>query len=418
MRVCATIKDLDGRKLCYTELYPIDYTDNEKTLIFEGYFDTDDHITSNSKLRLVSGLIYREADTGNYYEVHEGDETLYNYYDADGEVLETDIPVDTVTQLIADGTVYKYEQLHNMTAADDIMVPIEDVVIEITCMHNMTYSYDDKKLIDSTVTDNEFYDYDKTMENYIWCDTYENSTQPVTLLQSLDNVRMPLIFEDYTETREIIDEETGEEGFEFVHDIMDTQIYNIPMLKWDTALDDDMIEYFMNTFYNEYIFLKEIINTRIRNVTILDSKFYNTYGRSRNFIIGEDGEIIDTVVCRLNFDIYYVVGTDMLYASEEIKSFIKSEVETVNDLGQNNMYISNLIRKIENNFDFVDHIRFNAINYYDSSYQTVKNKTLELKDLTVEERRWYVPEFLVCDFDQITLNEHYREDDRSQSLWT
>jgi hypothetical protein len=226
------------------------------------------------------------------------------------------------------------------------------------------------------------------------------------------------MFEDYTEAYKEVDPDTGEEVVKFTHDIMDSQIYNIPMLKWDVALDEDNIEYFMNSFYNEYEFMEEVIAERIRNVTILDAKFYNTYGRSRNFIIGEDGEIIDTVVCKLNFDIYYVVGTNMSYASETIKNFIKETVETVNELGQNNLYVSNLIRKIENNFDFVDHIRFNAINHYDSSYQTVKNKTLELKDLSVEERRWYVPEFLVCDVDQITLNEHYREDDRSQSLWT
>ena len=418
LRVCAVLKDTNGRSICYTELYPTDYTDNEKTIVFEGYFDTDDHLTSNSELRLVSGLIYREPDSGNYYEVHEGDETLYNYYDSTGEVLETDIPVDYVTEKIESGDVEKFEQLHNMTQSSDIMVPIEDVVIDITTLHNMVYSYDDKKMIDSTTTNNIFYEYDKSMKNYIWCDVYANDTQPVDLLHSLDNVRMPLIYEDYTEAYKETDSETGEDKVVFTHDIMDAQIYNIPMLKWDTALDEDMIEYFMNSFYNEYEFMREVITERIRNVTILDAKFYNTYGRSRNFIIGEDDEIIDTVVCRLNFDVYYVVGTNMTYASEEIKSFIKETVETVNDLGQNNLYVSNLIRKIENTFDFVDHIRFNAINAYDSSYQTVKNKTLELKDLTVDERRWYVPEFLVCDVDQITLNEHYREDDRSQSLWT
>ena len=418
LRVCAILKDTSGRRICYTELYPTDYVDNEKAIVFEGYFDTDDHITSNSKLRLVSGTIFREPDTGNYYEVIEYDETLYNYYDKDGNILETDIPIDHVTELINEGVLEKFEQLHNMTQTADILVPIEDVVIEIMTVHNMVYSYNDAKMIDSTTTDNIFYEYDESMKNYIWCDSYENNTQPVSLLKSLDNVRMPLMFEDYTEAYKEVDPDTGEEVVKFSHDIMDSQIYNIPMLKWDTALDEENIEYFMNSFYNEYEFMEEVIAERIRNVTILDAKFYNTYGRSRNFIIGEDGEIIDTVVCKLNFDIYYVVGTNMSYASETIKNFIKETVETVNELGQNNLYVSNLIRKIENNFDFVDHIRFNAINHYDSSYQTVKNKTLELKDLSVEERRWYVPEFLVCDVDQITLNEHYREDDRSQSLWT
>ena len=409
LRIFAVLQNENGKDVAFTELYPTEYINTDRTITYEGYFATDDHINSNSNLRLCDGIIYREKETGNYYEVQEYDETLYNYYDSDGNVLVTDVPVDIVTDKVESEEIYKFTQLHNMTNTSDILIPIQGLKIKIVSIYNMIYSYNDGQMIDSTMTDNIFYEYLPNTENYIWADEYITSTEDVILMQSLDNVRMPLLFEDYTVKKDVKHED-GTITEEFVNDIMDAKIYNIPMIKWDITTNEENIEYFLSTFHNEYMFLKDIITSKIRNVTILDAKFYNTYGRSRNFIIGEESEIIDTMVCRLNFDIYYVLGTDMYYASNEIKEYIKKEVEIINDVGQNNLYISNLIRKIENNFDFVDHMRFNSINDYDSSYQTVKNKTINLNDLTVEERRWYVPEFLVCDIDQITLNEYYRDD--------
>ncbi len=73
----------------------------------------------------------------------------------------------------------------------------------------------------------------------------------------------------------------------------------------------------------------------------------------------------------------------------------------------NNLFISNLMRKIENRYSYVDHIKFKSINKYDSTYQAVKNYATDLNDLTVEERRFYVPELLVCDEDDIIITEFY-----------
>jgi hypothetical protein len=142
---------------------------------------------------------------------------------------------------------------------------------------------------------------------------------------------------------------------------------------------------------------------------MIDTKFYNTYGRSRNFIVGEEEEVLDTVNLCLNLDVWFVPGTEIITASAKLKEYIKEQIEIINEYGQNNLYISNLLRKIENNFASVDHIRFNSINKYPTPYQAVKNKTTDLDTLTATERRYYVPEFLVCDIKDITLNEYYSE---------
>ena len=147
----------------------------------------------------------------------------------------------------------------------------------------------------------------------------------------------------------------------------------------------------------------------MRNETGIDLKFYNTYGRSKNFLVGEDAEQLDTVNLRLSFDMWFVPGTDTTVAVKDVKNFIKSEVEKINEKGMNNLFISNLMRRIEQNFGYVDHIRFNHINSYPTTMQSVRNNTTDISDLSVSERRWYIPELLLCDVEDITINEYTSE---------
>ena len=93
-------------------------------------------------------------------------------------------------------------------------------------------------------------------------------------------------------------------------------------------------------------------------------------------------------------------------AVPQVKEYIKKEIETIDDIGSNNLFISNLMRKIETNFAFVDHMRFVKFNNYDSSYQTIKNNTVDLSILTKQERREYVPELIVIDLEDIKINEY------------
>lgn len=104
---------------------------------------------------------------------------------------------------------------------------------------------------------------------------------------------------------------------------------------------------------------------------------------------------------------WFTAGTDLLEAVPQVKEYIKNEIETVNNKGTNSLYISNLMRKVENHFAFVDHIRFKSINGYDSKYQAVKNKVPDINDLSVQERRFFVPELLVSDVDDIVITEYY-----------
>ena len=52
---------------------------------------------------------------------------------------------------------------------------------------------------------------------------------------------------------------------------------------------------------------------------------------------------------------------------------------------------------------------FNNINNYPTTMQSVRNSTSDISDLSVSERRWYIPELLLCDIDNITINEYTSE---------
>jgi hypothetical protein len=412
LRVFMCVMDANNTMLCYTEMIPTEYDEDNNNFKFESTLFTDDHISSSGKLRLKEDVIFRNDDTGEYYKVHEDDNTLYDKYDADGNVLERDIISDDVQELIDTGVLTKWQNIVNTYVYDDVLVPIDDVTVKIFTLYKRNYSETDNGLVEnlSSMTNHPFMNYDiydsetrtwKKYDKYIWTNEYSTSTYPVAFIRSLKSVRTYLDFLDYTEASE------SEEGdIIFAHDIFDVEMKSLSFIRAATTLDDDSTDYFFNTFYMNYAFLENIIDTRLRNQTGLDIKFYNTYGRSRDFIIGEETDILDTVNLRLSFEMWFIDGTDTLAAIPEVKRYIKSLVEVVNEKGMNNLFISNLMRKVENNFSYVDHIRFKGINAYDSNYQAIKNYVTDLNDLTVEERRWYVPELLVCDLDDIEIIEY------------
>lgn len=400
--IMAILDDTDGY-ICFTELYPTDFDPDTNNFTFENWIFTDDHITSDNRLRILDGLIYRNAQTGEYYKVHPKDDTLYDKYSADDELIESDIPVDTITNLINTGYIKKWYNVHNMKPNDDIVIPVTKVTCKIFTLYHRVYSNGKLVIASSDQTNNVFTQYDPSLSGYIWTNEYSTDTDPIDFMKPLNSCRSHLQYYDYTACTR------NDEGeLEFQHDIMDVYMGSIPFIRWSLAKDvNGDLSYFMNSFSMQYNTLESIIQDVLRNVTNLDVKFYNTYGFSKTFTIGENKEILDTVNVKLSFDMWFIQGTDLLSAVPEVKAFIKKTVETISTNEMNNLYISNLMRKIESQFGYVDHIRFKQINAYPTNYQAIKNYVDDINDLTVEERRFYVPEALVVDLEDIVINQYF-----------
>lgn len=261
-----------------------------------------------------------------------------------------------------------------------------DALLEVTTLY-----YDPKESLPAT---NKFEKFDPSFKGFRVANTYRTSSELVTFMKPLDNIRCILEFKDYLYQKD----------GKYLYDMFDLELSSVPLIYYKHIFDEEKFTYFLQQFFSHYNFIRSIGYDRLRNMTVIDTKFFNTYGKSRNFTISEEDEIIDTVNIEIEFDVWVVQGTDKINAEREIKNFIKTDVETINDEVSNNLYISNLIRKIESTFAYVDHLRFIRINDYPSQYQTVKNKTADITKLTKEELRKYVPEILVCDLNKITLN--------------
>ena len=182
---------------------------------------------------------------------------------------------------------------------------------------------------------------------------------------------------------------------------------SVPFVRWNLAFDESALTYFIRTFMEQYTNIDNVVKTYIRNETAIDMKLYNTYGRSSNYyIVGDDEKALDSPNLRVKFDIWFVSGTNLFERVPLVKKFIKEKIESVNPNGLNQLHISNLMREIEMNFSEVDHIRFRGINDFDTNYQSIKLIYTDLDDMTREERRKYVPELLVCELDDIIVNEY------------
>lgn len=380
LRVILVLRD-KTRPYCFVEMYPVEFSNTTTAIQFKAEIYTDDFITSDGKLRLLQ----------------HGDQL--------------------------GGTT-------NMTGNDFIFIPMEEVTCEIHTLYrniydpeipglapisdiNMTHHdftpYMEHQLIlnkmNKVLTDELIEEYEKlasTYDYYICTNKYTTELDPLTFMKPLNNVRSNLYFEDYM-LRDL-------ENDTYLHDLMDIRLESVPFVKWDLAFDEDKLAYFFKSYMSQYDIINSIIMERLRNETIVDVKFYNTYGKSANYIIGDNGEPLDMINLKIKFDIWFITGTDLLDAVRKVKLFIKSQLENINEYGVNQLHISNLMRKIEQNFSYVDHIRFRGINAYNSYYQSVRLRHTDLNEMDKLTRRKYVPELLVVDLDDIIINDMYSTD--------
>ena len=108
----------------------------------------------------------------------------------------------------------------------------------------------------------------------------------------------------------------------------------------------------------------------------------------------------------IKFKIQVVSAADVSDVIRDLKILIKDYIETLNTDGVNNLYISNLIRKIETDIPEIHHCRFMGINDYTTDYQTITSVVTDLAEMSREERRYYIPEMLVINEDDIIITTY------------
>lgn len=177
---------------------------------------------------------------------------------------------------------------------------------------------------------------------------------------------------------------------------------DIPLLSTDIVQDEKRFQYFIDSIKSQYVTVNSLME-KITNNYSIDMKLYNTYGRSNNFILGEEGDKLDRVNCSIKFKVSPVLGADETKLVPNIKSMIKTYVEGINKDGYNGIYISNLIKHLESNIADISYLKFICINEYDSMVQVIDNNSLNIATASRQELKGYVPEFLTIDIDNIIV---------------
>lgn len=266
------------------------------------------------------------------------------------------------------------------------MDTLEDMLIPMSTVVNIYVLFRGNGI----PNDNIFQQYQDDFYGYSWTNIYSTDNDPITFIKPMNMIKCELTYKD----PQLEGNQSG-----------DCQISSVPLIGVECMDDEDRWDYFITTFNDQYRNLEKTVDY-LQTSTHIDLKFYNTYGRSKNFIIGDevDGEsLIDTINIKIKYYVWVMPNTDQLKAETDLKQFIKDSIEAINTDGTNSFYNSNMMRTIENNFAYVHHIKFIGINHYDPKYQTVKNVTVDLNTLTKEERIRYVPEILVANLDNIEL---------------
>jgi len=236
---------------------------------------------------------------------------------------------------------------------------------------------------------------DPQFKGYIVTDRYRNNSRELNLYKPLSMMRSVLTFSNDENSKYIVEGSL------------------VPFIKWDLALDDESMEYFIQSFNDQYKLMQPILS-QLEGNSYLDFKLYNTYGRSNNYYVGPSDDevlynsklILDDVYLKMKFKISVKDRSMYLQTVTDLINEIEDYVNQLNELDNNlDLHMSNLITNIERNIPNIKYIRFLGFNNYDSSKQSIFVKFKDISELQQDKLIPYVPEILRVDKDSIEIIE-------------
>lgn len=328
---------------------------------------------TDNDVRIVAGFVGNDSQEVAYMELYP---TSIDPDDNTNVTFSTKIKTnDAITSNNQFPILNAYKVNTDM---DYPHIPISDVTVNIYILYN-----------DGNATEpNKFAEIFDGIGNYTITNVYSTKNDPLSFIEPMNMMRSTVTFSNIG----TIDEP-----------ILNANISLLPMVKADIISDVVSFNTFIDRLTSNYNYLEECLPV-LRNNTHLDLKFYNTYGKSNNYYIGDNEELVDRVNISISFKVSIIDGADENDVKTNLQTFIKETIENINSSGNNDLYISNLIRQIESNFATIHHLRFLGINDYNTDYQTISIKETDLNNLSKKERRNYVPEMLVVDRDDIKLS--------------
>ena len=141
---------------------------------------------------------------------------------------------------------------------------------------------------------------------------------------------------------------------------------NVPLFGYDYVKNNGYS--ILNKVYTDL----DYINTKYlltQTNFVNNYKFANTYGKSRNFIIGNNSDRLDSVNVSMKFKVglAYNSNVDLDY----VRDFIVSYFKGIDFLNNEAFHLSDLIRVVRDSIPDVTKIEFVGINNYSTDYQYI-----------------------------------------------
>lgn len=333
---------------------------------------TDDDGNPTGNLKVLLTFVGKNGKELGYVECKQTD------YDYDNKRYTFEAEVFTDDYISTTEAVRLYG-LKDMIKGEDLvqMVPMTNLKMNIYTL----FAYEDGNLPHAL---NHLPDYKNTTMTNIYT-TEENRVELVTPLNML---------------RSVMSWEDDEEGNPYI------LIKDVPVMKWQEMIDEEYekeFDRFMNILSSQYDYMNEILYKKTNNYSV-DMKFYNTYGRSNNFIYGEEQNILNRVNCTVHFKVYPTIRSEGAKLVQDMKMFIKEYFESINAETNEGIYISNLIQQLENTFSNIKYLKFESINGYDNDIQNIENLAIDVTTLSKEEKIEFVPEYLNIELEDIIID--------------
>lgn len=242
------------------------------------------------------------------------------------------------------------------------------------------YQYDDDN------TTNSFSDI-KAVQGCTLCNTYVPEENGFYFGYPLSLMRSHVVFEEDLDS---------DDGYSFL-------IKQLPVVAYDFMQNSNHAKDIFTKVKAQHEYIQDMILQITENFTVC-IKFYNTYGKSKLFYLPDNKTLIDHVNSSIELRIAFNEGIAPDDYMTQIKAYIKSYVEKINDpyteSGLNEIHVSILVHELHTQFDSqIKYIEFVSINGYDTSVQTIQTlrKIDENSDPTT------VPEYLTMSTDDVKI---------------
>ena len=140
------------------------------------------------------------------------------------------------------------------------------------------------------------------------------------------------------------------------------KLCGFPMVGAHYMMDESYVSYFLNALDEKRAYIEYCLKV-VENSFDIDLKFFNTYGSSVTYSIGDSKKtMIKHIDLEMKFRIKLVSESDM-YTKDAMIKYIKNYVENINDIGD--LHLPNLVSELESQFkntivyvEFMNYNRF------------------------------------------------------------